>query len=103
MEKKKYSSETTTKKVHRKLKKVESKGSTTPIKKSQAFLVDDTILTKNCRSLSFVLNNLPSTKKDEVFKFEQNQEATTYVTLEDINQFLRMSWLNISILQIFTK
>lgn len=41
-------------------KKVESKGSVTPVKKIPN---DDTNSTKNYRSLHFLLNKLPSTKK----------------------------------------
>ncbi|KAL8116439.1 hypothetical protein AgCh_022799 [Apium graveolens] len=81
-------------------KKVESKGSVTPVKKS---LDDDTNSTEHCRSLRFLLNKLPSNKKGSVFKYEENGEDPIYVAHEDVDQFLKMSWLNIPILEIFLK
>lgn len=81
-------------------KKVESKGSVTPIKKIPD---EDMNSTKHCRSLRFLLNKQPSAKKGVAFKFEQNGEDPIYVTHDDVDQFLKMSWLNISILEIFLK
>lgn len=97
----------TTKKVPRKPKKITSKGSATPTQKSLSFLGDDINLSEKCQSLRYVIKNLPphmeSTKvqKGEVFKFNENQEVPIYVTREDVDQFLRMRWLNIPIVQIF--
>ena len=84
-------------------KKVESKGSVTPIKKTHAVSSDDMNSSDNIRSLRFLLNKRPSSKKGEVFKFEENGEDPIYITYEDVNQFLQMSWLNIPILELFLK
>lgn len=93
----------TTKKDGQIPKKVENKGSVTPIKENQLFLRDDIYSTENCQSLHFLLNNFPSSQKDDVFKFKQNDEDPIYVTCEDVYEFLRMSWINIPILEIFLK
>ncbi|KAL8105974.1 hypothetical protein AgCh_029694 [Apium graveolens] len=65
LEKKK--SETSLKKNVQVPKKVESKGSLTPIKKTPSLLNDDIHSSEHCRSLRFLLNKRPSTKKSEVF------------------------------------
>ncbi|KAL8099331.1 hypothetical protein AgCh_031838 [Apium graveolens] len=81
-------------------KKVESKGSVTPVKKSPD---DDTNSTEHCRSLRFLLKKLSTNKKGSLFKYEENGEDPIYVAHEDVDQFLKMSWLNIPILEIFLK
>lgn len=85
-------------------KKVESKGSVTPMKKTPPAVLGDYInSSEHCRSLRFLLNKSPPSKKGEVFKFEKNGEDPIYITYEDGDQFLKMSWLNRSILEIFLK
>ncbi|KAL8148879.1 hypothetical protein AgCh_006037 [Apium graveolens] len=79
-------------------KKVESKGSVTPVKKSPD---DDTNSTEHCRSLRFFLKKLSTNKKGSIFKYEENGEDPIYVAHEDVDQFLKMSWLNIPILEFF--
>ncbi|KAL8109981.1 hypothetical protein AgCh_025911 [Apium graveolens] len=80
--------------------KVESKGSVTPVKKSPD---DDTNSTEHCRSLRFLLKKLSTNKKGSLFKYEENGEDPIYVAHEDVDQFLKMSWLNIPILEFFLK
>ncbi|KAL8145947.1 hypothetical protein AgCh_003902 [Apium graveolens] len=101
LEKKK--SDTSLKKNVQVPKKVESKGSVTPIKKTPPLLDDDIHSSEHCRSLRFLLTKRPPTKKSEVFKYEENGEDPIYITPEDVDQFLKMSWLNISVLEIFLK
>ena len=98
--------ERTPKNVTRLPRTVESKGSVTPIKRTRtplAVIGDDTSLSEHCRSLRFLLNKRTSIAKDEVFKFEEIGEQMIYVTPEDVDQFLKMSDLNVSILEIFIK
>ncbi|KAL8112988.1 hypothetical protein AgCh_020343 [Apium graveolens] len=49
-------------------KKVESKGSVTPIKKTPPLLDDDINSSEHCQSLPFLLNKRPPTKKSESVK-----------------------------------
>lgn len=83
-------------------KKVESKGSATPIMRNPPLLHDDPISTEHCRALRFLLDKRISREKDVMFMLEEGEEKI-YVTSEDVDQFLKMSWLNISILEIFIK
>ncbi|XP_074332491.1 uncharacterized protein LOC141670505 isoform X1 [Apium graveolens] len=99
LEKKK--SDTSLKKNVQVPEKVESKGSVTPIKKTPPLLDNDIHSSEHCRSRRFLLNKRPPTKKSEVFKYEENGEDPIYITPEDVDQFLKMSWLNISVLEIF--
>ncbi|KAL8147766.1 hypothetical protein AgCh_005183 [Apium graveolens] len=63
-------------------KKVESKGSVTPVKKSPD---DDTNSTEHCRSLHFLLKKLSTNKKGSLFKYEENGEDPIYVAHEDVD------------------
>ena len=76
--------------------KPESKGSATQLKKG----VSDENSTQNCRSLRYLLEQRGS--KDATFTFEDGT-ITIYVTYEDVDQFLKKSWLNIPILEIYSK
>ncbi|KAL8094186.1 hypothetical protein AgCh_035889 [Apium graveolens] len=67
LEKKK--SDTSLKKNVQVPEKVESKGSVTPIKKTPPLLDNDIHSSEHCRSLRFLLNKRPPTKKSEVFKY----------------------------------
>ncbi|XP_017228676.2 ubiquitin-like-specific protease 1 [Daucus carota subsp. sativus] len=89
------------KKVHDKrskdvVTKPESKGSATQKNKG----LGDENSTQNCRSLRYLLEQ--SNAKGTTFTFEQDGEPI-YVTYEDVDQFLKRSWLNIPILEIFSK
>ena len=83
--------------------KVESKGSVTPVKKNRAVLGDDINLSEHCAGLSFLLKKRPPNKKGDVFTFEESGEDPIYITPEDVDQFLKMSWLNTPIIEIFLK
>ncbi|KAL8131230.1 hypothetical protein AgCh_007230 [Apium graveolens] len=83
--------------------KVESKGSVTPLKQSPQVVGDDINSSDHCAGLSFLLKKRPPSKKSNAFVFEENGDGPIYITLEDINQFLRMSWLNIPIVELFVK
>ncbi|WOH15073.1 hypothetical protein DCAR_0934608 [Daucus carota subsp. sativus] len=76
--------------------KPESKGSATQKNKG----LGDENSTQNCRSLRYLLEQ--SNAKGTTFTFEQDGEPI-YVTYEDVDQFLKRSWLNIPILEIFSK
>lgn len=95
--------EMTPKKFVEMTKNVESKGSVTPMKKSQPSRGDDINSSEHCRSLRFLLTRSPYDKKGVVFKFEEDGEDPIYVTHEDVDQFLKMSCLNIPILEICLK
>lgn len=84
-------------------KKVESKGSVTAAKKTPTLLNDDINSSENCRSLRFLLNKRPSNKKDDVFKFQEDGKDPIHIGPEDVDQFLKMSCLNTSILEFFSK
>ena len=97
------------KKVHemapkqiQKSRKVESIGSVTPIRKSPTVAGDDINLSDHCAGLTFLLKKRHP-KKTDPFIFLENGEEPIYITPEDVNQFLTMSWLNIPILEIFQK
>ncbi|KAL8128018.1 hypothetical protein AgCh_014811 [Apium graveolens] len=83
--------------------KVESKGSVTPLKQIPQVVGDDINLRDHCAGLSFLLKKRPPSKKSDAFIFEENGDGPIYITLEDVNQFLRMSWLNIPIVELFVK
>ncbi|KAL8118860.1 hypothetical protein AgCh_016375 [Apium graveolens] len=83
--------------------KVESKGSVTPLKQSPQVVGDDINSSDHCAGLSFLLKKRPPSKKSDAFVFEENGDGPIYITLEDVNQFLRMSWLNIPIVELFVK
>ncbi|KAL8099663.1 hypothetical protein AgCh_032066 [Apium graveolens] len=83
--------------------KVESKGSVTPLKQSPQVVGDDINSSEHCAGLSFLLKKRPPSKKSDAFVFEENGDGPIYITLEDVNQFLRMSWLNIPIVELFVK
>ncbi|KAL8149281.1 hypothetical protein AgCh_006327 [Apium graveolens] len=83
--------------------KVESKGSVTPLKQSPQVVGDDINSSDHCAGLSFLLKKRPPSKKSNAFVFEENGDGPIYITLEDVNQFLRMSWLNIPIVELFVK
>ncbi|KAL8156662.1 hypothetical protein AgCh_001668 [Apium graveolens] len=83
--------------------KVESKGSVTPLKQSPQVVGDDINSSDHCAGLSFLLKKRPPSKKSDAFIFEENGDGPIYITLEDVNQFLRMSWLNIPIVELFVK
>ncbi|XP_074326989.1 uncharacterized protein LOC141664932 [Apium graveolens] len=83
--------------------KVESKGSVTPLKQSPQVVGDDINSSDHCAGLSFLLKKRPPSKKSDAFIFEENGDGPIYITLEDVNQFLRMSWLNIPIVELFLK
>ena len=83
--------------------KVESKGSVTPLKQSPQVVGDDINSSDHCAGLSFLLKKSPPSKKSDAFVFEENGDGPIYITLEDCNQFLRMSWLNIPIVELFVK
>ena len=78
------------------VKRPESKGSVTPIKKGMS----DENSTQNCRSLRYLLEQ--SGSKGATFIF-QDGGVPIYVTYEDVDQFLKKCWLNIPILEIFLK
>lgn len=100
---KQKSHEMSPKRTVQKSKKVKSKGSVTPMKKNLTVLNDDINSTENCRSLRFLLNKRPSTEKDDVFKFEEDGKDPIHIGPEDVDQFLKMSCLNTSILEVFSK
>ncbi|KAL8105374.1 hypothetical protein AgCh_029245 [Apium graveolens] len=83
--------------------KVESKGSVIPLKQSPQVVGDDINSSDHCADLSFLLKKRPPSKKSDAFIFEENGDGPIYITLEDVNQFLRMSWLNIPIVELFVK
>lgn len=83
--------------------KVESKGSVTSVKKTYAVSGDDLNSTEHIRSLRFLLNKRSSSKKDEIFKFEDDGEEPIHITYEDVDQFLNLSWLNIPIIELFQR
>ncbi|KAL8107464.1 hypothetical protein AgCh_024030 [Apium graveolens] len=83
--------------------KVESKGSVTPLKQSPQVVGDDINLSDHCAGLIFLLKKRPPSKKSDAFVFEETGDGPIYITLEDVNQFLRMSWLNIPIVELFIK
>ncbi|KAL8101586.1 hypothetical protein AgCh_033474 [Apium graveolens] len=83
--------------------KVESKRSVTPLKQSPQVVGDDINSSDHCAGLSFLLKKRPPSKKFDAFIFEENGDGLIYITLEDVNQFLRMSWLNIPIVELFVK
>ncbi|XP_017218614.1 uncharacterized protein LOC108196049 isoform X3 [Daucus carota subsp. sativus] len=78
------------------VRRPESKGSTTPVKKGSG----DNNSTQNCRSLRYLLEQ--SGSKGATFTF-QDGGIPIYVTYEDVDQFLKKCWLNIPILEIFSK
>ena len=102
MEKKK-GHEKTPKRIVQDTKEVESKGSVTPVKKTTPVFGDDINSSEHCRSIRYLLNKMPPSKKDDTFKFEENGEDPIYITFEDVDQFLKMSCLNIPILELFLK
>lgn len=79
----------------------------TPTRKKEALLRNDINLSEKCRALRFIVHNLPRgsttevAKNEEVFNCFKNNDLPIYVTPGDVDEFLRMSWLNIPILQIF--
>ncbi|KAL8146476.1 hypothetical protein AgCh_004274 [Apium graveolens] len=83
--------------------KVESKGPVTPLKQSPQVVGDDINSSDHYAGLSFLLKKRPPYKKSDAFIFEENGDGPIYITLEDVNQFLRMSWLNIPIVELFLK
>ncbi|XP_074382333.1 uncharacterized protein LOC141724202 [Apium graveolens] len=83
--------------------KVESKGSVTPLKQSPQVVGDDINSSDHCAGLSFLLKKRPPSKKSDAFIFEENGDGPIYITLEDVNQVLRMRWLNIPIVELFVK
>ncbi|KAK1372286.1 hypothetical protein POM88_028479 [Heracleum sosnowskyi] len=97
-------------KVHHKHKKVDSKGSTTHTQKHEGQVNGDAELqnlSENCKYLHDVMmlptkSNITSVVKDsEVFKCNLVEGQPISVSRDDIAEFLRMSCLNIPILQIF--
>nr|XP_017252692.1 PREDICTED: uncharacterized protein LOC108223115 isoform X2 [Daucus carota subsp. sativus] len=78
------------------VRRLESKGSTTPVKKGSG----DENSTQNCRSLRYLLEQ--SGSKGATFTF-QDGGIPIYVTYENVDQFLKKCWLNIPILEIFSK
>ncbi|XP_063948209.1 uncharacterized protein LOC108217919 [Daucus carota subsp. sativus] len=102
LEKKKSHKMTPKAKVHDS-EKVESKGSVTPVKKNRPIIVDDISLSEHCAGLSFLLKKRPPNKKGDVFTYEENGEDLIHITPEDVDQFLKMRWLNTPIIEIFLK
>ncbi|KAL8112942.1 hypothetical protein AgCh_020311 [Apium graveolens] len=79
LEKKK--SETILKKNVHVPKKVESKGSVTPIKKTPPLFSDNIHSSEHCRSLCFLLNKRPPTKKSELFK-KMRTDGQAFISTE---------------------
>lgn len=98
------------KKIYRKQKQILSKGSTTNKVKNGVHASDfEQNLSGKCRNLHELMKNLLSTldaitidKDSELFMYDRNRDVPIQVRPQDVSEFLRMSSLNISVLQIHT-
>ena len=73
------------------------------MRKSSVVSSDDINSTDHCAGLSFLLKKRHPSQKSDPFIYGGNGEDPIYITPEDVNQFLTMSWLNIPIVEMFLK
>ena len=73
-----------------------------PINQNEDFLNNDKILSNKYGTLHFLVNNLPHeattisiAKNEDMFKWHPTFKDPIYVTHGDVDEFLRLGWLNI--------